>query len=609
MEGESASIPDSDLGETLIENSENRALESASVADADTVKNTHNTNKTQSEAQSDAVESLFGSNYCSVCGAVLQSESRRVSHYEGKKHAQKVRQYLQKKKDEARMNNEFIIFQEDGSTDQDRFCQLCNMVFSSPVVAKSHYRGKVHAKNLRKQGILSTALTGDSAPQGSPLAPSLQEDGGKQQEVQQAAAERSPGPAPAAAAAAAPQVETVDLSDPNKHCRLCAATFNNPLMAQQHYSGRKHQRNQARCKALKQMQQRGEPGVCLDSQTFTCPVCNVTLNSVEMYQSHMQGNKHQQKEMKVADMISKSQMKAYDSFQDELADYIQVQRARGLEPRALRPEGREEEEEGEGEVGEEEEEEEPLLTRLPPPTAHFRPPSWRPSFPAPSPQRRFEGPPSRGRGYPPMAPPLTTAGVRVRSRGREARNAGYAGERARRKRSGRDLSTSSDSSSYSSSSSSSSSTNSSSSSDDHGRRERRRKKRWRKESGRRTKEVDSGEDEKRREGRRSRQKERRRRRSGGRKREEGHQPKRRRRREVEERDEVKEERGEPEMEPVEEPLEIEPPPPEETKETAKEREKEGRHKREKKRKKEKREEMDTRTEEEKLWDETILGLV
>lgn len=37
--------------------------------------------------------------------------------------------------------------------DKERFCELCNMVFSSPVVARSHYEGKVHTKNLRKQGL------------------------------------------------------------------------------------------------------------------------------------------------------------------------------------------------------------------------------------------------------------------------------------------------------------------------------------------------------------------------------------------------------------------------------------------------------------------------
>lgn len=47
--------------------------------------------------------------------------------------------------------------------------------------------------------------------------------------------------------------ETVDLSDPNKHCRLCAASFNNPHMAQQHYAGRKHQRNHSRQQLLKDL--------------------------------------------------------------------------------------------------------------------------------------------------------------------------------------------------------------------------------------------------------------------------------------------------------------------------------------------------------------------
>ena len=54
--------------------------------------------------------------------------------------------------------------------------------------------------------------------------------------------------------------QEVDLSDPNKHCRLCAATFNNPQMAQQHYSGRKHQRNQSRQHLLQQLGEEGETG-------------------------------------------------------------------------------------------------------------------------------------------------------------------------------------------------------------------------------------------------------------------------------------------------------------------------------------------------------------
>lgn len=37
----------------------------------------------------------------------------------------------------------------NGDTDRLKECHVCNMAFSSPVVAESHYNGKVHAKNLR----------------------------------------------------------------------------------------------------------------------------------------------------------------------------------------------------------------------------------------------------------------------------------------------------------------------------------------------------------------------------------------------------------------------------------------------------------------------------
>lgn len=37
-----------------------------------------------------------------------------------------------------------------------------------------------------------------------------------------------------------------DLNNPSKYCKLCPAAFNSPLMAQQHYVGKKHKRNEAR---------------------------------------------------------------------------------------------------------------------------------------------------------------------------------------------------------------------------------------------------------------------------------------------------------------------------------------------------------------------------
>nr|KAG8542494.1 hypothetical protein GDO81_026621 [Engystomops pustulosus] len=196
------------------------------------------------------------------------------------------------------------------------------MVFSSPVVAQSHYIGKIHTKKLKQMSgeqnewppepeENETAVT-ESNPTSSPLTEkSNQQDASDDLSCMDNA---------------------IDLNDPNKYCKLCGATFNKPLVAQQHYNGKKHARNEIRRKLKEEM---GDTGVPMDSGgegIFVCPICSITLTSIEMYKSHMQGNKHQIKETMVANVM-KTTKKSYDSFQDELADYIKVQKARGLEPK------------------------------------------------------------------------------------------------------------------------------------------------------------------------------------------------------------------------------------------------------------------------------------
>lgn len=38
---------------------------------------------------------------------------------------------------------------DNGVTDRFKACHLCNMTFTSPVMAESHYQGKLHAKRLK----------------------------------------------------------------------------------------------------------------------------------------------------------------------------------------------------------------------------------------------------------------------------------------------------------------------------------------------------------------------------------------------------------------------------------------------------------------------------
>uniref|UniRef100_A0A3Q3N797 Zinc finger matrin-type 1 n=1 Tax=Mastacembelus armatus TaxID=205130 RepID=A0A3Q3N797_9TELE len=423
----------------------------ASVTDADTVINTKtDSNQVEGDlSEEELLKDLLTDDYCHVCEAVLLFESQRLSHY------------------------------ETMTTDKNRFCELCNMVFSSQVVAKSHYEGKIHTKNLRKQGLQSqvrytelqtlpsVAQDPENADQKS--AP----EGGMEHHVDPAASTATPSP-------------EVDLKDPNKYCSLCAASFNNPQMALQHYNGRKHQRNQARQELIQELGDDSQ-----QANSLTCQMCSVQFNSVEMYQAHMQGNKHQIREKKVVDLC-KSQQKVYNTFADELADYIQVQKARGITPNTSHalPQG-----DTQKENQEDEEEEQELINRTdiiklnkPMPNLHptckvrhqSRPGYY---FPAESRCPPYQGPPwpthCWDNNYP--APVLSGSG-----------SPQYTSPLKRRRRRKQSSSSSFSTSSSHSSSYSSSYTSSTSDSDDsdYRRRKRRRIKRSRKERGSRGRDED-----------------------------------------------------------------------------------------------------------------------
>ncbi|XP_040015048.1 zinc finger matrin-type protein 1 isoform X3 [Xiphias gladius] len=237
------------LAESDAQNNTTSTPNAASVTDADKVINTK-IDSTQVEGDKNEEELLKGlltDNYCHVCEAVLLFESQRLSHYEGKKHAQKLKLYLQARKAE-KMKRETTVRQRTIPNDKDRFCELCNMVFSSHLVAKSHYEGKVHAKNLRKQGLQPPVINRYTMVCTLPRLPQ-DPDNADQKSAPEGGMEHLMD---TAASTTIPSTE-VDLRDPNKYCALCAASFNNPQMALQHYNGRKHQRNQARQELIKEL--------------------------------------------------------------------------------------------------------------------------------------------------------------------------------------------------------------------------------------------------------------------------------------------------------------------------------------------------------------------
>nr|XP_055026306.1 zinc finger protein isoform X1 [Misgurnus anguillicaudatus]XP_055026307.1 zinc finger protein isoform X1 [Misgurnus anguillicaudatus]XP_055026308.1 zinc finger protein isoform X1 [Misgurnus anguillicaudatus] len=176
-------------------------------------------------------EVLFTESYCNICNAQLISESQRVAHYESKKHANKVRLfYMLHPEDGGPPSKRLRPDNPDSAeneVDRNKCCTLCNMFFTSAIVAQSHYQGKTHAKRVRL--VLGESPTLPTPTDSAPPTP-------------QATDPPPPSWPPLA-----------NHGEAGKYCCLCGAWFNNPLMAQQHYEGKKHKRNAARTRLLEQL--------------------------------------------------------------------------------------------------------------------------------------------------------------------------------------------------------------------------------------------------------------------------------------------------------------------------------------------------------------------
>ncbi|XP_061473558.1 zinc finger protein 346 isoform X2 [Rhineura floridana] len=263
---------------------------------------------------------IFTDAQCKVCSAALVSESQKLAHYQSKKHANKVRRYMaihgeeevspskkmkldtkqvmpvrfEIQEQQAKECNALESLEGSNEEDRNKCCPICNMTFFSPVVANSHYLGKTHAKNLKL----------------------------KQQPPKAEAVPAQKQPAIPLPTTVSPNEENQNTSDPDKFCSLCHATFNNPLMAKQHYVGKKHKKQETKLKLMAHYGRTPEEPAASTDQTqgetqnqnliqgpgnlpveaehkntiagkgYPCESCNIVLNSIEQYQAHISGFKH-----------------------------------------------------------------------------------------------------------------------------------------------------------------------------------------------------------------------------------------------------------------------------------------------------------------------------
>ncbi|XP_015268007.1 PREDICTED: zinc finger protein 346-like [Gekko japonicus] len=173
----------------------------------------------------EAVDPLIKENSHIFTDTQCISESQELAQDQSKKQASKVRRCTSIHGEEELSQSKKIKLdtkqQGNNGEDRNKYCPICTMTFTSPVVANSHYVGKTHAKNLKLH-----------SPKAEAVVP-----------AQKQAANAPP-------TTVSSNEENQNTSDPNKFCSLCHAIFNNPLMAKQHYVGKKHKKQETKLKLM-----------------------------------------------------------------------------------------------------------------------------------------------------------------------------------------------------------------------------------------------------------------------------------------------------------------------------------------------------------------------
>uniref|UniRef100_T1IPM6 C2H2-type domain-containing protein n=1 Tax=Strigamia maritima TaxID=126957 RepID=T1IPM6_STRMM len=94
--------------------------------------------------------------YCKLCGTQLNGSLQASSHYEGKNHKKKEKQYIEKlKKDQGipiHPINGKIEKEKKELKEEDLYCKLCDVAFNSDVQARQHYSGRNHIRRIQGEG-------------------------------------------------------------------------------------------------------------------------------------------------------------------------------------------------------------------------------------------------------------------------------------------------------------------------------------------------------------------------------------------------------------------------------------------------------------------------
>ncbi|KAI5712939.1 hypothetical protein M8J75_012476 [Diaphorina citri] len=177
-------------------------------------------------------------------------------------------------------------------------CNLCLVSIKQPGMMRLHYQGKSHVKRMKgwmyktkhehRMSVDQIESICEPNDIGAPSAAEVVE------------------PGPVSAPSEDKNLDDQDLT----YCHLCNVPISSPVVAKQHYTGKRHQ------KALANRQGENVPAkskdsdasadsgqATQDSKKWFCHVCNVNSASEDQYEVHLSGKRHK-KAWKVTQMVA-----------------------------------------------------------------------------------------------------------------------------------------------------------------------------------------------------------------------------------------------------------------------------------------------------------------
>ncbi|CAI9732172.1 finger 346 [Octopus vulgaris] len=192
-------------------------------------------------------ENISFSDKCVVCDVVLTSEANAKQHFEGRKHQKKVQSQSEPIFPNRTPENSFVDCHTPVNlpVNNEYKCVVCEVAFTSSVIAKQHFEGKRHQKNVLSQPI---AAVSNSPPDNYSQGFHTQENG--------------------------PEIN-------KDECKLCDVKFTSPSQAADHLKGKMHQKNFNTMSAFRA------------NIKLECDTCGVVFSGIVDFKAHFAGRKHQ----------------------------------------------------------------------------------------------------------------------------------------------------------------------------------------------------------------------------------------------------------------------------------------------------------------------------